>query len=88
MLPENNDCYRFQDNWEFVAERATVVQRRLLRPKEEGDLGGGGGFGYKAFKPLGKFQKRLFLQETPHRKEQETVLSKISLAWNPYFVSL
>ena len=58
MLPENNDCYRFQDNWEFVAERATVVQRRLLRPKEEGDLGGGGGgggFGYKAFKPLGKF---------------------------------
>ena len=24
--PKNNDCYYFQDNWEFMIDRATVAQ--------------------------------------------------------------
>ena len=48
------------------------------------------GFGHlliRLLKALGKLWKRLFLQETPHRKEQEKILFKVSLAWNPQFVS-
>ena len=44
VLARKNDSYRFLNNWEFVTDRATIAQRRLLSKKQ----GRSGAFAYKA----------------------------------------